>query len=105
MRMVHLIRGRVHTSAACSTNRYPHPKDELRGSNDREPNRDRNVFQHHGVYPATTSSGVNSGPLVKKGKSTPKGYRHLREEGTKGKREEGVPRAFFAPGYMRILVW
>ena len=104
MRMVHLIRGRVHTSAACSTNRYPHPKDELRGSNDREPNRDRNVLQHHGVYPAMTFSGVNSGPLVKKGKSPPEGYRHLREEGTKGKRGEGVPRAFFAPGYMRILV-
>ena len=47
-------------------NHYPHPKDELRGGDDREPNRDQNVFHHHGMYPATKSSGVNSKPLVAK---------------------------------------
>ena len=80
MRAVHLIRKQIHTSAACSTNRYPHTKDELRGSNDREPDRDRNVFQHHRVYPATTFSGINPGPLVKKGNT------HLRVTVTCAKR-------------------
>ena len=52
MRMDSLGREPSHTSALRCLDRHPHPKYELRGSNGREPNRDRKVFHHHGVYPA-----------------------------------------------------
>ena len=66
MRVI-LIRESNHTSTACCVNRHPHPNDELRGSDDREPNCDWNIFHHYGVYPAKRFSGVNSESMVKKG--------------------------------------
>lgn len=96
MRTVQLILALVLTSLPSGKNRHPHAKHELRSSNDREPDRDRDVFHRHGVYPVPKFLGINTRPLNDENGPKPESQHDLCEEGANGENEEGVPRSFFA---------